>query len=63
MGSECIEKENKMIYIYSCKYIDDNGYKNNFSSVRHHHEIYLSDARKVAQEKWKTVIRHPIVKK
>lgn len=45
------------------KYIDDNGYKNNFSSVRHHHEIYLSDARKVAPEKWKTVIRHPIVKK
>ena len=25
-----------------------------------HHEIYLSDARKVPAEKWKTVIRHPI---
>uniref|UniRef100_I5AW80 Uncharacterized protein n=1 Tax=Eubacterium cellulosolvens (strain ATCC 43171 / JCM 9499 / 6) TaxID=633697 RepID=I5AW80_EUBC6 len=25
-----------------------------------HHEIYLSDARKVAPEKLKTVIRHPI---
>ena len=30
---------------------------------RLHHEIYLSDARKVAPEKWKTVIRHPIRKK
>ena len=27
-----------------------------------HHEIYLSDARKVVPEKWKTVIRHPIRK-
>ena len=27
---------------------------------RMHHEIYLSDARKVAPEKLKTVIRHPI---
>ena len=25
-------------------------------------EIYMSDARKVAPEKWKTVIRHPIKK-
>jgi dTDP-4-dehydrorhamnose reductase len=29
---------------------------------RLHHEIYLSDARKVAPEKLKTVIRHPIRK-
>lgn len=29
---------------------------------RLHHEIYLSDARRVAPEKWKTVIRHPIRK-
>ena len=27
---------------------------------RMHHEIYLSDARKVAPEKLKTVVRHPI---
>ena len=27
---------------------------------RRHHEIYLSDARKVAPEKLKTIIRHPI---
>ena len=31
-------------------------------SKRLHHEIYMSDARKVAPEKWKTVIRHPIRK-
>lgn len=44
-------------------YLDENGYENDFSSNRLHHEIYLSDARKVAPEKWKTVIRHPIRKK
>ena len=44
-------------------YIDENGYENDFSDTRIHHEIYLSDARKVASEKWKTVIRHPIKKK
>jgi len=44
-------------------YIDENGYKNDISDIRLHHEIYLSDARKVAPEKWKTVIRHPIIKK
>ena len=44
-------------------YLDENGYENDFSDTRIHHEIYLSDARKVAPEKWKTVIRHPIRKK
>ena len=29
---------------------------------RLYHEIYLSDARKVVPEKWKTVIRHPMKK-
>ncbi len=32
----------------------------NVTDERRHHEIYLSDARKVASEKLKTVIRHPI---
>ena len=41
-------------------YLLENGYENDFSDSRLHHEIYLSDARKVAPEKWKTVIRHPI---
>ena len=42
------------------RYLDENGYENDFSDTRIHHEIYLSDARKVAPEKWKTVIRHPV---
>ena len=44
-------------------YLEENGYENDFSSQRLHHEIYMSDARKVAPEKLKTVIRHPIRKK
>lgn len=36
------------------------GYETDFESGRLHHEIYLSDARKVPPEKWKTVIRHPL---
>ena len=42
------------------EFIRQNGYENDFSAERLHHEIYLSDARKVAPEKWRTVIRHPI---
>ena len=42
------------------EYIVQNGYVNDITENRLHHEIYLSDARKVAPEKWKTVIRHPI---
>ena len=44
------------------KFLKENGYKNDMNSARHHHEIYLSDPRKIAPEKWKTVIRHPIKK-
>ena len=43
-------------------YLKANGYVNDISADRMHHEIYLSDARKTAPEKWKTVIRHPIRK-
>ena len=42
------------------QYIAENGYANDMNETRRHHEIYLSDARKVAPEKWKTIIRHPI---
>ena len=42
------------------RYLDENGYENDLSDDRRHHEIYLSDARRVAPEKLKTVIRHPI---
>lgn len=41
-------------------YLQQNGYVNDFSQSRLHHEIYLSDVRKVAPDRWKTVIRHPI---
>ena len=44
------------------RYLAENGYENDLTSERLHHEIYLSDARKVAPEKWKTVIRHPVRK-
>ena len=43
-------------------YLKENGYLNDFRENRLHHEIYMSDARKVPPEKWKTVIRHPIRK-
>ena len=43
-------------------YLEQNGYFHDFSESRLHHEIYMSDARKVPPEKWKTVIRHPIKK-
>ena len=43
-------------------YIEQNGYVNDINGERLHLEIYMSDARKVAPEKWKTVIRHPIKK-
>ncbi|MEQ2625333.1 GyrI-like domain-containing protein [Faecalibacillus faecis] len=42
------------------QYLQEKGYRNDFNKSRLHHEIYLSDARKVRAEKWKTVIRHPI---
>ena len=44
------------------EYIRQNGYENDFGINRLHHEIYLSDARKTATEKLKTVIRHPVRK-
>jgi len=44
------------------QFLQEKGYQNDFSKSRLHHEIYLSDARKNAPEKWKTVIRHPICK-
>ena len=43
-------------------FLVENGYVNDLSDTRLHHEIYLSDARKTAPEKLKTVIRHPIRK-
>ena len=44
------------------EYMAVNGYALDISESRYHHEIYLSDPRKCAVEKLKTVIRHPIRK-
>lgn len=41
-------------------YLAEKGYVPDFSEDRMHHEIYLSDARKVEPARWKTIIRHPI---
>jgi len=42
------------------EYLKDNGYENDLSNSRLHHEIYLSDPRKTERSKLKTVIRHPV---
>jgi hypothetical protein len=42
------------------RYVSEQGYAGDISGKRRHHEIYLSDPRKTAPEKRKTVIRHPI---
>ncbi|WP_033166541.1 GyrI-like domain-containing protein [Clostridium sp. KNHs205] len=44
------------------EFIKAEGYLNDITDTRYHHEIYLSDFRKCAPEKRKTVIRHPIKK-
>lgn len=56
------DNEPKTIAVMN-KFLEDNGYENDMNDKRLHHEIYMSDARKVSPEKWKTVIRHPIRKK
>ncbi len=43
-------------------FVQANGCTNDLTDDRRHHEIYLSDVRKTAPEKLKTVIRHPIKK-
>ena len=45
------------------EFMEQQGYVLDITDKRLHHEIYLSDARKTAPEKLKTVIRHPIKKK
>lgn len=44
------------------EYTKANGYELDIRDARYHHEIYLSDPRKCAAEKLKTVVRHPIRK-
>ena len=45
------------------EFMEQQGYVLDITDKRLHHEIYLSDARKTAPEKLKTVIRHPIKKR
>lgn len=45
------------------QYLEREGYTEDFSPGRMHHELYLSDIRKVSPEKWKTVLRHPVLKR
>lgn len=44
------------------KYLEQQGYVNDLTDTRLHHEIYLSDARRVEPARLRTVIRHPIKK-
>ena len=41
-------------------FLAENGYANDLSDKRLHHEIYISDPNKCIEEKRKTIIRHPI---
>ena len=41
---------------------DKQGFEEDFSDRRYHHEIYLGDPRRAAPGKLKTVLRHPIRK-
>ena len=43
-------------------FIEREGYVLDINDERRHHEIYLSDARRTAPEKLKTVVRHPVRK-
>ena len=44
------------------EFAESQGYVPDFSDVRRHHEIYLSDPRKADPAKMKTVVRHPVRK-
>lgn len=43
------------------RFAEENGYAEDFGTGRYHHEIYLSDPRKCAPERLRTVIRHPVI--
>ena len=45
------------------EFSEKNGFSSDISEERLHHEIYLSDPRKCASERLRTVIRQPIIKK
>lgn len=43
-------------------FAEENGYMLDITDTRYHHEIYLSDPRRCAQDKLRTVVRHPVKK-
>ena len=43
-------------------FVETSGYRLDLSETRRHHELYMSDPRKTAPDKLKTVIRYPIAK-
>jgi hypothetical protein len=45
------------------EFMQENGLMDNVGPNGKHHEIYLSDPRKAAPDKMKTVLRHPVVKR
>ncbi|MBC8535320.1 GyrI-like domain-containing protein [Feifania hominis] len=42
------------------EYLAQHGLRDDVGAGRRHHEIYLSDPRRVAPEKLRTVLRHPV---
>jgi hypothetical protein len=62
MHTGSFDEESKTITIIE-KYIEGNNLVNDINTERHHHEIYLSDFRKVEKGKLKTVLRIPVKKK
>lgn len=42
------------------KFMTQEGYQLDISDEHYHHEIYISDPRRVSPEKQKTILRHPI---
>ncbi len=45
------------------EFMKENGWQDNVGPGGKHHEIYMSDPRKAAPDKMKTVLRHPVTKK
>ena len=43
-------------------FLAENGYVNDLTDRRLHHEIYLSDVRKIVPDRWRTILRHPVRK-
>ena len=44
------------------EFMKENGLRDNVGPIGKHHEIYISDPRKAAPDKMKTVLRHPTLK-